>query len=440
MKKLAAAWLLALAVATTAYGAGARDARISSESNRASAAQAGSQGNAPASTKIIKDPAEYNAYITALNTGDPAARAAAMEAFVKQYPASVVKIDALEQAMAAYQKAGNVAKVQELAGQILEMDPANVRALAIAAFLERVKATSGDLAALKPAGDHCAKGLEALPNWRKSEGLSDDDFRKMSAQMTQIFNGTCGFVALNRRDYPRARDFYLKALATDSNNMQDSYQLAVAELQMDPLDPAGFWYAAKAINLAQGNAAATKAIAEYAKAKYRKYHGGEDGWEQIVAAAATQSAPPSGFAGSIKPAPTPADLAVEAVKQNDPATLSFSDWEYILSYRDASPANKEAADKVWAAIQDKQKQGAAKLRLPGVKVISATTDTIDAAVTDDHQQANTADLRVTMEKPMPQPPAPGAMIDILGVLTGYTPSPFMFRMEKGELAAPAARP
>ncbi len=38
------------------------------------------------SQKTIKDPGEYNAYITALNTSDPAAKAAAMEAFVRKTP------------------------------------------------------------------------------------------------------------------------------------------------------------------------------------------------------------------------------------------------------------------------------------------------------------------------------------------------------------------
>src|ERR1700719_2212892 len=63
-----------------------------------------SQQAAPASQKVIKDPAEYNAYITALNTQDPAQKGAAMEAFIAQYPASVVRSDAMEQAMSAYQQ------------------------------------------------------------------------------------------------------------------------------------------------------------------------------------------------------------------------------------------------------------------------------------------------------------------------------------------------
>jgi tetratricopeptide (TPR) repeat protein len=389
------------------------------------------------SQKTIKDPAEYNAYIAALNTQDPGARAAAMEAFLKQYPASIVKIDALEQAMGAYQQANNAAKVQSIAAQILELDPGNIRALAIMAFLERSKA-SGDPAALKAAGDHCAKGLQILPNWPKPEGASDDEYKKLREQMSQIFNGACGFVALNRKDYAAARGFYLQSLAVDPSDVSNNYQLAIAELSMSPMDLNGFWYAAKAFNLAQGNAPAQKAISDYAKAQYRRYHGGDDGWDQIVAAAASQSAaPPAAFAQSIKPAPTPAEIAVTAVKENDPATLSFSDWEFILSYRDASPANKEAAEKVWAAIQDKQNGGDTKLRLNGVKVIAATNGSIDAALTDDNQEANKADLHVVLEKPLLHPPAPGSLADIIGVLTSYAPDPFMFTMEKGELPAPS---
>src|SRR5206468_7304179 len=103
------------------------------------------QAIAQTSSKVIKDPAEYNAYMAALNDSNPLRKAAAMEAFVKQYPGSIVKTDALEQAMAAYQAAGNVAKVEETANQLLQLDPINIRALAIITFLKRASATaSGD--------------------------------------------------------------------------------------------------------------------------------------------------------------------------------------------------------------------------------------------------------------------------------------------------------
>jgi hypothetical protein len=70
--------------------------------------------------KTIKDPAEYDAYMTAWNLQDPPARAAAMEAFVTRYPQSIVLVDALEQAMGAYQQAHNGPKLEETARRILQ--------------------------------------------------------------------------------------------------------------------------------------------------------------------------------------------------------------------------------------------------------------------------------------------------------------------------------
>ena len=178
-------------------------------------------------------------------------------------------------------------------------------------------------------------------------------------------------------------------------------------------------------------------MVKYCKAKYRRYHGGDDGWDQVVAGAATGNALPAKFGLQIKAAPTPCEIAAQAVEQNDPATLSFSDQEFILSKVNCSPANKVAADKVWQFLQNMEKHGEAKLKI-NVKVISATTETLDAAITDENQQANKADVHVIFEKPIAKPPAPGSTIDIVGVITKYTPEPFMFTMEKGELPAQAS--
>ena len=43
-----------------------------------------------------------------------------------------------------------------------------------------------------------------------------------------------------------------------------------------------------------------------------------------------------------------------------------------------------------------------------------------------------------MEKPMTKPPAVGSSTDIIGVISEYTPDPFMFTMTKGALPAAKA--
>lgn len=397
-------------------------------------------GQGQSGNKEIKDPNEYNAYISALNTADAAQKAAAMEAFVRQYPQSVVKLDAQEQAMAAYQGANNPAKVKEMALAILQDNPNHVRARAIVTAFDRGAATNGDTTALKEGCDTAQKGLQGLSSWTKPEGMADAEYDKAKTEMTEIFNGTAGFCALQNKDYATAKTYYQKAIEVDPKNLQDTFQLAIADLESNPIDLNGFWYAAKAINLAGSNAQTVKGINDYAKPRYKNYTGNYDGWDQLVANAATQTAPPADLQASIKAKPTPCEIAVDAVNKNDPGTLSFSDWEFILSHATCSPANKQAADKVWQAIQSKEKSGEAdvKLKLPQVLVISATKNEIQAAITEENQQAKKADLKINLEKPVLRPPVAGSTIDVVGVISSYTPEPFMFTMDKGDV--PGAKP
>ena len=407
---------------------------VLAQGNAQQPADQANQTNVPTNQKVIKDQAEYNAYMAALNTADPAQKAAAMEAFVAQYPNSVVKPDALDQAMSAYQVSNNTPKLQEIAAKILEINPSNVKALAVMTAIERGGATASNAPKIRADGE---KGLAALQTWTKPEGMSDADFQQVKNQMTEIFAGAAGFGALQARDYDAAKGYYQKSIAVDPNNLQDIYQMGIANLESTPLDKVGFWYIARAYNLAP--AQAKQQIGAYGKSKYKKYHGADAGWDQFVASTAGQTAPPADIA--ITPAPTPQELACNVVKDNDPATLSWSDWEYILQYRDAGPTcNKDAAEKVWQTIQSKQKDSkgeSVKLKIP-VKVVSADPNTIQAAITEDNQQGNKADLKITMEKPLTKPPAPASTIEIIGVLSDYTPNPFMFIMTQGEL--PAAKP
>lgn len=122
---------------------------------------------APAGPKVIGDPAEYNAYMAALHVQDATARGEALEAFVQQYPQSVVFKDALEQEMAAWQTAGDSAKVRKVAQRMLAADPGNVRVLGIVVALDRVSAMQGDANALNEMCVDASGGMLAVPMWRR---------------------------------------------------------------------------------------------------------------------------------------------------------------------------------------------------------------------------------------------------------------------------------
>ena len=80
------------------------------------------QGAPATQQKQIKDPAEYNAYVNAIQQSDPAQKSQALEAFLQTYPNSVMKEDALEQLMVAYQQAGNGQKTIDAANRVLQAE------------------------------------------------------------------------------------------------------------------------------------------------------------------------------------------------------------------------------------------------------------------------------------------------------------------------------
>src|SRR5271165_5052964 len=160
---------------------------------------------------IIKDPAEYNAYVNASQQSNPAQKAQALEAFLQTYPNSVMKEESLVQLMAAYQQAGDAQKTVETANRVLQVNPTNVRALALLAYFSRVTAAQGGPQMqqnLDKAKEYGEKGLQALHNMTKPQGMSDADFTKFHNETSAIFEGGLGFVALQKKDNATAsKDF-----------------------------------------------------------------------------------------------------------------------------------------------------------------------------------------------------------------------------------------
>ena len=182
MKKFLVKTLLALAAATLAL-----------------APLVAGQAAAPAPTpkKEIKDPAEYNSYVAALQTQDPQAKIAGLLDFIQRYPNSAYKVDAMEQLMALYQGMNDGPKTMAMATEILQSFPNNIRALALVTYSKRVAAQSGqnpqqNQQNLNEARELAERGLQALKTAVKPEGMSEEDFAKFKSQVAVVFNGTTG--------------------------------------------------------------------------------------------------------------------------------------------------------------------------------------------------------------------------------------------------------
>ena len=148
---------------------------------------------------MIKDPAEYNAYVAAVQATDPNAKISGLEAFLNQYPNSVMKNQALEILMQTYQQAGNAKKTMDTATKLVTADSCNVRALALLAYFDRVMAQGGDPNAKQIAGGRqeiWPAGTRLPAEVHQAGRTSDADFQKTKDQMNAIFNAALGIAAL----------------------------------------------------------------------------------------------------------------------------------------------------------------------------------------------------------------------------------------------------
>jgi tetratricopeptide (TPR) repeat protein len=429
--------ILVTVVLGVAATAAARSATQPAQQPSQPPAQA-APGQAPAAAAqapVIKDPAEYNAYVGAIQQKDPAAQISGLEAFMAQYPNSVMKVAALQTLMQDYQQTGNQQKTIDTATKLVAADPNNVRAMALLAYFDRLKAQGGDPNAKQDLADakkYGQMGLDALPKFTKPEGTSDADYQKMKDQMAGIFNAAIGIADLTDKDYDDARKDLRAAADLNPTDFSIVYPLALAYAGPTPPDPKippdpinAIWYAARASVVAP-SPQYQQQIEKYARNQYIKYHGGDDGWTDVLAQAKASPTPPANF--TIKPAPTPPEQAHNMVVSTPPDKMDFATWEFVLSN-----GTKEDQDVVWNAIKGKPVQ------MNGT-VIKATAEEFDIAGSSDDIEAKKADITLTFEEKVPLKliPKEGASLDFQGEPASYTPSPFMMVMEKGKLLKAAA--
>jgi hypothetical protein len=381
------------------------------------AAPAASTPQAP----VIKDPAEYNAYVAAVGQKDNNAKISGLEAFITQYPNSVMKNQALELLMGTYQQTGNIAKVTETAGKLVTADACNMRALAMLAYFDRLQAQGGAANAaqlLVDAKKYGEQGQGCLPK------ATDPDIVKMKDQMNGIFNAAIGIADYQNKDFARAAAALKPVVDGNPTDFSVVYPLALAYLNQTPPDyQNGIWYAARAAAVAPP--ASATGIEKYARSQYVKFHAGDDGWPELLAAAKS-----NGAQVPIKPAPTPAEQAHNMIAATAPDKMDFATWEFVLSN-----GSQEDQDAVWNAIKGKavQMNGTIMSTEPTQFMIAGSSDDIDA---------KKADITLKFEDKVPVKliPKEGASFDFQGEPASYTPNPFMMVMEKGQLLRAKAAP
>lgn len=417
----------------------------------ATGAAAGAQAAPAAGGQVQMPAAEYAVYNNAMTQTTPQAKAAGLEAYLTQFPQSAVKATVLETLMAVC-SAFDATKTQDAADRLLQIDPTNVKALYAETALRSAAAgaltdPAAKQAALDTAATYAQKGLAAP----KPAGLSDDDFTKLKAVQYPTFYSAIGYDALLKKDSAGAIDAYKKELAmvpadatkTPGAVLQDIFYLGEAYYQSTPPDYLSCtFYTSRAVAYAPEQYKTV--FSPMAKYCYKKYHGADDGYEAVTAAATANLNPPADFATSVKPAPTPAERIHTIISTtSDLATLAIDDKETI--FQNGSP---EDAAKVWDTIKGKSVQ------IPDALVIGSSPTALMVAVSSDAVQSKTADFTFNLapveDSKLPSAAAKkkadqmaaatavGSKVTLTGTYDSFTPTPLMITMKDGEVVLKGA--
>ncbi|MGA9063378.1 MAG: hypothetical protein WB341_17170 [Terracidiphilus sp.] len=367
------------------------------------------------SGQISLPPEQFNAYQNAVTQTDPAQKAAALESFLQTYPQTPVKNSVLDQLIDSYQQLNQPDKVLSAASRLLQVDPNNIKAIFASVYVKKqqcgqnldASGVSTDPTTCDDAAALAHKGL-TVP---KPGGMSDDDWKKLTAVAYPIFHSAIAFDDMvSKKDFGSAIKEYTAELmlfppdacAKPGPCLVDTLQLAQAYAKpSDVRDQVkAVWFYARAWDYAP---AAYKAqIEPQLDYWYKRYHGTLDGDAAIksqIDAIKTQAQatlfPPASF--TIAPAPTPAELAHHAYTSGDPTKLNLEDKEYIL-------ANGSDADAsgLWALLKGQQTP------VPGI-IISDPASVLSVSVTT-AASARPKDFVVKLNNPVacsavPSPPS-----------------------------------
>lgn len=214
-------------------------------SNAAAGAQTANQQPPPPQASITnpkgkrpptaKTKPEYDQYLAAVNTADPAQAETLAREFEVQFPKSELLPFLYQQVMGKYQKADNSDKTLDMGRKVLQYDPDNVGALVLVATVlaERTRETDIDRdQRLKEATTDAQRALDDLRdgNYMLSANATPEQVQQFKDQVSGMAYQALGKAEMERENYTAAEQDLRKASETSAGKGDAIvwYRLALA--------------------------------------------------------------------------------------------------------------------------------------------------------------------------------------------------------------------
>jgi tetratricopeptide (TPR) repeat protein len=391
------------------------------------------QAAAPASTapqKNWKDRAEYDLYVSIGMDQNPKTRLEKLQQWEKQYPTTEWIKERKTLFLTTYAALNDGKNAVEEAKKILADDPKDFTALYYTMLFTQGLYAQTKAADVLESGEKAAQailsGIDMPP-----AGVTAEQWAKLRPDIEVLAHKNLGFIAMQRMNWEGAEAEFQKTLMLTPNDAQVDYWMGTviaSEKKLEKLPAAMFYFARAATYTGKGELApaAQQTAMTYVQKQYKNFHGSDEGFNDLVAAAKASATPPAGF--TIKNANEIAQAQFANEEEYNKSHPSETLWKNLKMALTAADG-ENYFNMVKGTMVPTLKGRVIKLE-PAVK-----PKTIMLAMEDNTNNTTTADATLKLEMALPGKVDEGTELTFEGVADSYTASPFMvvFTVDKDTL-------
>jgi tetratricopeptide (TPR) repeat protein len=398
--------------------------------------------------KEWKDRAEYDLFESITKTQDPNQALANLDKWKQQYPQTDFSDYRRLLYLGAYRQLNKPREAFDAAQEVLKDNPMNLVGLsAILQFIyplvppntqQLTASQTADLDVAEKAANTVLNNLDTVYSKdNRPPEMTDDQAAKAKPELKTFAQKTVGYIAMVRKDYPKAVTELTRALELDPNQGQVSFWLGTATLAQNKTKPelqpvALFDFARAAAYSGTGSLPASdrKQISDYLAKVYAQYHGSAEGLDKLTAAAQSSAIAPAGFAIKSK-----ADIDREQAEANRAAELAnpmLALWRNIKrelqsdngqAYFDANMKGAELPGGVNGVTQFKGKLVSMTPAIRPKELVLAMED------------PSKPDVTLKLDSALPGKMEPGGEIAFTGLADSFSKDPLRvtFTVEKSKI-------
>lgn len=393
-------------------------------------AQMFAQAQAPATQapqKNWKDRAEYDLFDAITKDTNAKTKLEKLQQWEKQYPTTDYGKERQMLFLTTYVALNQPQQAVGIAKQILAEDPKNFSALYYVMFYTRPLGGNNPPPEVLDQGNKAAQAIIDNIN-TPPPNVTEEQWKTARTDVENLAHTTLGWIELQRKNWEGAEAEFQKSLQIKPNNGEVDYLMGTAiasEKKVEKMPQALFYFARAATY--EGPDALTpdgrKQVLAYVQKAYKTYHGSDEKFNDLLAAAKASPAPPADF--KIEDAATIADRNAKEQAARDAANPELTLWKNIKA---------ELTGANGATYFESSMKGALLPTLRG-KVVSLTPALKPKTIVMSLEDGTTPDATLKFETALAGKVDVGTELSFEGVPESYTASPFMvvFAVEKDKL-------